>query len=124
MDEYRWYWIRNPDGTVRPASDREEWLRVFQDVDGRRIRVTTFVGTGGDEVRVSTVFLGLNHGYGDEPPVLWETMIFGGALDEEEYQTRLHERARCHCGALARRAPRVSHRAERRTPQRRRYRCQ
>jgi len=33
----------------------------------------------GNDVRVSTVFLGLDHswlGYGK--PVLWETMIFGG----------------------------------------------
>lgn len=39
-------------------------------------------------VRVSTVFLGLNHGFGDAP--LWfETMIFGGAHDQfqERYST-------------------------------------
>lgn len=31
---------------------------------------------------VSTVFLGLNHNWRREgPPVLWETMVFGGRLD-------------------------------------------
>jgi len=35
-------------------------------------------------VRVSTVFLGLNHNFGKGPPVFWETMIFGGALDKQQ----------------------------------------
>lgn len=39
-----------------------------------------------DGVRVSTVFLGLDHSFGAGPPVLWETMIFGG--DHDEYQER------------------------------------
>lgn len=37
-------------------------------------------------IRVSTVFLGLDHGFGPGAPVLWETMIFGGPHDE--YQER------------------------------------
>lgn len=32
---------------------------------------------------VSTVFLGLDHQYGDGPPLLFETMVFGGPLDHE-----------------------------------------
>lgn len=37
--------------------------------------------------RVSTVFLGLDHRFGGEgPPILFETMIFGGKLDQ--YQER------------------------------------
>lgn len=33
-------------------------------------------------VRVSTVFLGLDHRhFGDGPPILWETMVFGGLCD-------------------------------------------
>ncbi len=32
---------------------------------------------------VSTVFLSLDHSHGDSTPVLFETMVFGGALDEE-----------------------------------------
>jgi hypothetical protein len=32
-----------------------------------------------DGIYVSTVFLGIDHNFtGDGPPVLWETMIFGG----------------------------------------------
>ena len=34
--------------------------------------------------RVSTVFLGLNHQFGDGPPLIFETMIFSpGPLDQE-----------------------------------------
>lgn len=34
---------------------------------------------------VSTVFLGCDHNWsGEGPPVLFETMVFGGPLDEEQ----------------------------------------
>ncbi len=34
--------------------------------------------------RISTVFLGLDHNFTRHgPPILWETMVFGGVLDEE-----------------------------------------
>lgn len=39
-----------------------------------------------DDVLVSTVFLGLDHGWGRGQPVLWETMILGGPHDG--YQER------------------------------------
>lgn len=39
-----------------------------------------------EEIRISTVFLGLDHNYGEGPPILFETMIFGGAHDQ--YQER------------------------------------
>jgi len=40
-----------------------------------------------DGVRVSTVFLGIDHSFGESgPPILFETMIFGGKLDQ--YQVR------------------------------------
>jgi len=45
---------------------------------------------GDDRIRgiwISTVFLGIDHGWSFPPdeknPVLWETMIFGGPLDQE-----------------------------------------
>jgi hypothetical protein len=38
------------------------------------------------DVTVSTVFLGLDHSFGFGPPVLWETMIFGG--EHDQYQER------------------------------------
>jgi len=43
-------------------------------------------------VAVSTVFLGLDHGYGGKP-LLFETMIFNGELDEEQYRCSTWEEA-------------------------------
>lgn len=42
------------------------------------------------DVLVSTVFLALDHSWGDGPPQLYETMIFGGQHDEyqERYATK------------------------------------
>lgn len=39
-----------------------------------------------DTIYVSTVFLGLDHGWNGETPILWETMIFGG--EHDQYQER------------------------------------
>ena len=40
-----------------------------------------------DNVYVSTVFLGVDHSFSEEgPPILYETMIFGG--EHDEYQER------------------------------------
>ena len=38
------------------------------------------------DVFVSTVFLGLDHSWNSEIPILWETMIFGG--EHDQYQER------------------------------------
>jgi hypothetical protein len=38
------------------------------------------------DVYVSTVFLGLDHSFNSDKPVLWETMIFGG--DHDQFQGR------------------------------------
>jgi hypothetical protein len=52
---------------------------------GCRIVEQTNIG----RVKISTVFLGLDHGYRSSRPVLFETMIFNGLLDEsvERYCT-------------------------------------
>ncbi len=59
------------------------WGRWFN--DGERRRVADSEPVKG--VRVSTVFLGLDHSFGSEgPPLLFETMIFGG--EHNDYQDR------------------------------------
>lgn len=35
------------------------------------------------DIRISTIFLGLDHQFGDGPPLLFETLVFGGPLDQE-----------------------------------------
>jgi hypothetical protein len=40
-----------------------------------------------DEVAVSTVWMGIDHSFlGAGPPLFWETMIFGGEHDEEQWR--------------------------------------
>ena len=47
-----------------------------------------------DGVRVSTIFVGLNLRYAAEgPPVLWETVIFGGKLNGYRVQYSSKEKA-------------------------------
>ena len=72
------------DGEPVPCDDSAEWCRWFESGD-RRV-ASTHVG----DVLVSTVFLAINHNYGAGPPLLFETMVFGGPLDEhcERYASR------------------------------------
>ena len=61
-----------------PVRDVLEWGRWFETADRKVARTT--VGP----VDVSTVFLGLDHSFGDGPPLLFETMVFdsdGGVTD-------------------------------------------
>lgn len=60
---------------------------------------------------VSTVFLGLDHQFGEGPPVLFETMIFGGPLDQEQWRYHTWEEAVAGHRAAVRMAWRVLLRA-------------
>lgn len=63
------------DESVNWCKDTEEWYKK------KRMAVTTF--TSGE--RVSTVFLGSDHGHDDSTPILFETLVFdedGSGLDE------------------------------------------
>lgn len=57
-----------------------------------------------DGVRISTVFLGMDHSWSNKPghePVLWETMIFGGEYDQyQERYTSHHDALEGHQKAL------------------------
>jgi hypothetical protein len=74
--------ILDVDGNPQPCEDIEIWGPWMENRTARRIGKDT-VG----ESEVSTVFLGLDHGFGYSGlPILFETMIFGGQHDG--YQTR------------------------------------
>lgn len=62
-------------GDAVPEPDALAWGRWFETAD-RAVKRETI----GDS-KISTVFLGTDHGFGFGPPVLWETMIFGGLHD-------------------------------------------
>lgn len=52
------------------------WGRLFQEIDHTVARTEISPG-----ITVSTVFLGMNHNFGHGPPLIFETMIFGGSED-------------------------------------------
>lgn len=59
------------------CEDLMKWASLFENAD-RRVAKDIIGG-----VEVSTVFLGLNHNYGEGEPILFETLVFGGPLDGE-----------------------------------------
>jgi hypothetical protein len=78
----RWY-ILDADNNVVEA-DMMTWAMWLEGDPGRRTIGWTQVTS---EIMVSTVFLGLDHRlYGKGPPMLFETMIFGGSLDEYQWR--------------------------------------
>jgi len=78
-------YILDEHGEVQPCPDVLAWGRWME-----ANRLTRHVaedydeGDGEKQVRVSTVFLGLDHNHWGGQPILWETMVFGGALDGEQ----------------------------------------
>jgi len=69
------------EGHAPVECDLPEWAMWFEQCDRCVARDEVW------GVEVSTVFLGLSHQFGDGPPLIFETMIFGGP-DDQEYQER------------------------------------
>lgn len=80
-------YILTADGEPAPCDSLIAWALWFESSGDERIVARDDLGSG---VVVSTVFLGLDHAYFDGPPILFETMIFGGNFDMEmrRYSTR------------------------------------
>lgn len=81
MREHKY--ILNDEGEPVPEPDLMKWGAWFEPNRARRIVRQDDVG----DILVSTVFLALDHDHSLQgPPILWETMIFGGPHDQ--YQER------------------------------------
>jgi hypothetical protein len=74
MNASKNYWILNEKHEAVPA-DAATWGYFRQ----KHFRIAKTLILGAD---VSTVFLGINHRFGPGKPLLFETMVFGGPLDE------------------------------------------
>lgn len=73
------------DAENRPVRihDLREWGQWFEHSSNRIVGMTQI----NSEVHVSTVFLGLDHRFGGNgPPLLFETMVFGGPMDQEQWR--------------------------------------
>lgn len=64
-----------------PCDNILEWGFFFEEKENCVVKQEIF-----DGVLVSTVFLGINHAWRGEDPILFETMVFGGKMDQ--YQDR------------------------------------
>jgi hypothetical protein len=71
-------YILDKNGRPVARDDLETWARWFEPAN-RRVAETT-VG----DLRVSTVFLGLDYAWADGLPILWETMIFDKEIKEKD----------------------------------------
>ncbi len=60
--------------------------------ESKRVGYDAF-GEGDSKVEVSTVFLTLDHNFYDGPPLLFETMVFGGPHDEFQVRCSTWEQA-------------------------------
>lgn len=72
-------WYVLCDRVAVPCDDLEQWSRKFEDAKKRRV-----AWDERGDVHVSTVFIGLDHSFGEGPPLLFETMVFGGEHDGDQ----------------------------------------
>jgi hypothetical protein len=82
-------YILDAQGEPVPEPDLHAWAEWHGKVSNRRLAWDDYGARG----TMSTVFLGSDHNFGGrkgDPPILWESMIFGGRLDGtmRRYRTR------------------------------------
>lgn len=83
-----------------PCPDLMAWAFFMEDPKARRVDETRV----GNKL-VSTVFLGVDHQFGDGPPLLFETMVFSGPTgdgDEMERCSTWEEAVTMHANAVIR----------------------
>lgn len=77
--------------SINGALELQEAIRQ----DSRARVGETYVLDANDvKMRVSTVFLAVDHGHIDTQPILFETMIFGGMLDGSQWRYLTYEDAK------------------------------
>ena len=90
-------YILNEDGEPVLESDTIAWGRFMSDREARVVAKSEVGWPLGKKTEVSTIFLGLDHSYSGGPPILWETMVFGGKHDGwQDRYTSLDDAAEGH----------------------------
>lgn len=56
---------------------QKSWIKRFDSLSYKVVKKTTVWRDLYSMAEVSTVWLGLDHGYGGGPPIIFETMVFG-----------------------------------------------
>lgn len=81
-------YVMNDKFEVTEEPDLFKWARQFE--SSNRVVKKSYPA---DHVEVSTVFLGLDHSFGDGPPLIFETLVFGGPLADEMERYSTHREA-------------------------------
>jgi hypothetical protein len=95
MDELgrtNYLWAIDAEHNIRRVDSMEEWCRYYS-ANGDKNRIVAQTEEG--EILISTIFTGLNRNWlrPDEPPVLFETMVFGGEFSEVTVRYSTYEEA-------------------------------
>lgn len=75
LKDFKIFWILI--GKEPKSVDLIEYKEWFETAD-RHVKDEVV-----NDIRISTVFLGIDRRFGDGPPILFETMVFGGPLNKE-----------------------------------------
>lgn len=102
VDLYSHWYVMNAEGEIRRANSIDEianresgewrawWQIARTELDGIQFGKRVLIAP----VKVSTVFLGVDHGYDTKEPILFETMIFGGPCDGFQWRYSCRDCAR------------------------------
>ena len=74
-----WYKLEDKTKSIVPCSSNEYYKWASEDFNRKVVCQETF-----EDYWVSTVFLGLDHGFNNEEPILFETMVFPPNRDWSE----------------------------------------
>lgn len=85
--------------TPVPCEDLLTWGKWLQNAKAERVVAKSTI----NGAEVSTVFLGLDHRFNVGPPLLFETMVFGGPLDGEQDRYSTWEEAEAGHKAMCKR---------------------
>lgn len=77
-------YVLDADRRVIPTRDVMEWGQFTENATNCIVGRTQITS----EVTVSTVFIGIDHGFREGPPIVFETMIFGGPEDINDWTWR------------------------------------
>lgn len=93
-------YILDHSGEPVECHDTLEWGEWFECASNRKLAKDTVDLGFGLSADVSTVFLGIDHGFEGGEPILWETMIFGlpDGHKLSDYQRRWTSRGAALCG--------------------------
>ncbi len=78
-DLFSWgYWLESANVNDRRVNRTKVGIPAWKYWMGKLLKIKQW-----EPVLISTVFLGLDHRFGEGPPLLFETMVFGGKHHQE-----------------------------------------